>query len=82
MNIYNFIKKVSAIGAVTVWLILLYKIFKSGGGFHNQLPKCLFATMGIFTILTLIYKSVEYLEAQKLSKSKIDTDSQREDKSE
>lgn len=82
MSIYKIIKQISAVGAITVWLILLYKIFKSGGGFHDQLPKCLFATMGIFGLLTVIYKSIEYLEKKKSSaKLEIKSDCQGEEKS-
>ncbi len=81
MSVYRIIKQISAVGAVSVWLVLLYKIFNSGGGFHDQLPKCLFATMGIFGLLTLIYKSIEYIEREKSSsKLEIESDSQREEK--
>ena len=81
MNIYKVIKQISAIGAISVWLILLYKIFNSGGGFHNQLPKCIFATMTIFGLLTLIYKGIEHLEQKSLSKLQKDTNSQRKESS-
>ena len=81
MDIYRVTKQISATGAVTVWLILLYKIFNSGGGFHEQLPKCIFATMGIFGLLTLIYKGVEHLEAKESSKLQKESNSQREEDS-
>ena len=81
MNIFDITKRVSAFGAISVWLILIYKIIKSGGGFHNQLPKCLFATMTIFTLLTLIYKAIEYLQSKDLSKFEKESNSQRKEDS-
>ena len=81
MKIYKVIKGLLAISAVSIWLILLYKIFKSGGGFNNQLPKCIFATMGIFGLLTLSYKAIEYLQAKELSKLQKKPNSQREEDS-
>jgi len=74
MDMYQIAKRVSAFLAVSVWIALIIKIFKSGGGFNAQLPKCIFTTMITFGILTVIYKYIEYLEAQDSSNSQEDTD--------
>jgi len=44
---------------VSIWLILMFKIFKSGGSFNEQLPKCIFTTMITFGILTVIVKVID-----------------------
>jgi hypothetical protein len=44
-----------------LWIILMGKIFISGGSMSNQLPKCIFTTMITFGILTAI---VTYIDKQ------------------
>ena len=60
---YRWIKKASAITAVAVWIFLIISIYEEGGVFNEQVPKCMFATMAVFSILTAIFKGVEYLES-------------------
>ena len=49
---------------VGLWIVVLYQIFHSGGSFQDQAPKCIFSTMLIFGLLTVIHKGLEYLERQ------------------
>jgi uncharacterized protein with PQ loop repeat len=58
----DIIKKVIAFCAVGIWLILLFKIFQAGGDMQEQLPKCIFTTIITFSILTLLFKGIEYIE--------------------
>ena len=44
---------------VILWGILIFKIYKSGGTFNEQLPKCIFTTMGIFGILIAIVTQID-----------------------
>jgi len=44
---------------VILWAILIFKIYKSGGTFNEQLPKCIFTTMGIFGILIAIVTQID-----------------------
>ena len=64
MNL-GIIKKIASFLAVAIWLILIFKIFQSGGTMQEQFPKCIFTTMITFTILTAIVKYIEYLEKNK-----------------
>jgi hypothetical protein len=48
--------------AVLLWLTLIVSIFRSGGGMADQAPKCIFATMVVFGLLTAAYKGLEHLE--------------------
>jgi len=57
-------KRAAAILTLIVWVVVLYKIFQSGGNFNDQAPKCIFSTMLIFGVLTGIYKGLEYWERQ------------------
>ncbi len=50
--------------AVTVWFALMIRIFRSGGPFSEQAPKCIFTTMIVFGILTAVYKGIEKLEVR------------------
>ena len=56
------IKRVTIGILITLWVILIFKIFKSGGGMSNQLPKCIFTTLIIFAILNIIIKALEYIQ--------------------
>jgi hypothetical protein len=58
------IKRALAAGTVLVWLALIVSIFRSGGGMADQAPKCIFATLIVFGILTAAYKGLEQLERQ------------------
>jgi len=51
--------------AITVWFTLMISIFRSGGPFSEQAPKCIFTTMIVFGILTAVYKGIEELEKKK-----------------
>ena len=53
------LKRVIIFIMVTLWAILIYKIFKSGGTFNEQLPKCIFTTMGVFGILIAIVTQID-----------------------
>jgi len=57
-------KRVTALVAISVWIAVLYKIVGNGDGFADQAPVCMFSTMGIFALLTGVYKALEYWEAQ------------------
>ena len=52
-------KKVIIFIMVSIWLVLMVKIFKSGGTMNDQLPKCIFTTMITFGILTLIVTAID-----------------------
>ena len=58
------LKRVIGFIFVGLWIAVLYQIFQSGGSFQDQAPKCIFSTMLIFGLLTVIYKGLEYLERQ------------------
>jgi len=58
------LKRVIGFIFVGLWIVVLYQIFQSGGSFQDQAPKCIFSTMLIFGLLTVIYKGLEYLERQ------------------
>lgn len=62
MPIIKWTKRLVAFLAVAVWIVLLYNIFKSGVPFNEQAPKCIFTTMIVFGILTLIFKGLEQIE--------------------
>ena len=49
---------------VAIWIALMITIFRSGGTFADQAPKCIFTTMIVFGILTAIYKGIEHLEVR------------------
>ena len=51
---------------VTIWVVLMAKIFASGGTMSDQLPKCIFTTMITFGILTAIVTAID----KKLEKEK------------
>ncbi len=53
------LKRVIIVIMVAIWAILIYQIFKSGGTFNDQLPKCIFTTMGIFGILIAIVTQID-----------------------
>ena len=53
------LKRVIIFIMVIVWAILIFKIYKSGGTFNDQLPKCIFTTMGIFGILIAIVTQID-----------------------
>ncbi len=55
-------KRVTAIIATIVWVMVIYNIFQSGGEFNDQAPQCMFSTMLIFAMLTGVYKGLEYWE--------------------
>ena len=63
-NNFELIKKTIAILMVLIWIILIFKIFKSGGTMSDQLPKCIFTTIGVFAILNIIVKIIDYLETK------------------
>ena len=42
-----------------IWLVLMTKIFISGGKMSDQLPKCIFTTMITFGILTAIVTAID-----------------------
>ena len=42
-----------------IWLVLMTKIFISGGDMSDQLPKCIFTTMITFGILTAIVTAID-----------------------
>jgi len=59
------VKKVIAFLMVAIWLVLIFKIFKSGGAISNQLPKCIFTTIIVFGLLNIVIKGIEYYEKGK-----------------
>jgi len=59
---YRWIKRGVALLMVGIWIVLMITIFRSGGTFADQAPKCIFTTMIVFGILTAIYKGIEHLE--------------------
>jgi len=61
---YLWIKRVLALLATLIWIILIAKIFQSGGGMSAQAPKCIFTTMIIFGALSAAYKGIERLEGR------------------
>jgi len=50
---------------VSIWVILMAKIFKSGGDMNSQFPKCVFTTMITFGILTAIVTFIDKKIEQK-----------------
>ncbi len=58
----NFLKKAVIIIMISIWVALLFNIFKSGGSLKEQFPKCIFTTMSIFALLTLAIKAIEYYQ--------------------
>ena len=64
MTIIKWIKRIAGLVTVIVWISVLYSIFQAGGVFNEQAPKCIISTMIIFSILTAIFKGLEYWERQ------------------
>jgi len=64
MNL-NIIKKIAIALSISIWIVLIFKIFQSGGTMNDQLPKCIFTTMGVFAFLNIIIKIIEHLEKKK-----------------
>jgi len=62
--IIKWTKIVTALTTVLLWAVVLYNIFQSGGTFSDQAPKCIISTMLIFSVLTAIYKGLEFWEKQ------------------
>ncbi len=56
------IKRGLLLGTFLLWGAALGSIFQAGGAFRNQAPKCIFATMIIFGIMTVAYQAVEKVE--------------------
>jgi len=56
------LKYLSAFAAFSVWVYMLYSVFRMGGDFMEQAPYCMGGTMLIFGILTGIFKGLERLE--------------------
>jgi len=53
------LKSIISFAMVAIWLVLIFTIFKSGGSMQEQLPKCIFTTMVVFGVLTLIVKLID-----------------------
>ena len=64
MNL-SFVKKVIIFIMLIIWLVLMAKIFISGGKMSDQLPKCIFTTMITFGILTAIVTAIDKKLEQK-----------------
>ena len=64
-NFYIWLKRAVAIVMILLWFALIVTIFRSGGTFADQAPKCIFTTMIVFGILTAVYKGIEKLETRK-----------------
>ena len=60
MNLVT-LKRVIIFAMITLWVVLMAKIFISGGTMDKQLPKCIFTTMISFGILTAV---VSYIDKQ------------------
>ena len=58
----NFLKKAVIIIMISIWVALLFNIFKSGGSLKEQFPKCIFTTMSVFALLTLALKAIEHYQ--------------------
>jgi len=53
------LKSIISFAMVAIWLVLIFTIFKNGGSMQEQLPKCIFTTMVVFGVLTLIVKLID-----------------------
>jgi hypothetical protein len=60
----RWIKRVTAATAVVVWIVVIYEIAGSPAPFAEEAPYCLFSTMAIFGVLSMIFKGLEYWERQ------------------
>jgi hypothetical protein len=52
-------KRVIGIIVITVWVIAIAAISGSSAPFIEQAPYCIFSTMTIFGLLSLLYKGLE-----------------------
>ena len=59
------IKKIIIFVMVSIWVILMAKIFASGGNMNSQFPKCVFTTMITFGILTALVTFIDKKIEQK-----------------
>ncbi|SFV66491.1 hypothetical protein MNB_SV-13-1126 [hydrothermal vent metagenome] len=57
-------KRLLAVLAIFVWIVIIYEISNSPLPFNEQAPYCMMSTMMIFGILSLAYKGLEYWERQ------------------
>lgn len=55
-------KRVLGFVAIILWFFIIYKIAKSPMPFEEQAPYCMISTIMIFSLLSLGYKGIEYLE--------------------
>jgi len=53
-------KRLLALIAAILWIILIFTISKSPAPFMEQAPYCMVSTMVLFGLLTVIYKGLDY----------------------
>ena len=61
-TLYKWVKRGVVTLALFIWIFLMAKIFLAGGGMQKQAPQCIFSTMIVFGVLTLIYNAIEKME--------------------
>ena len=70
LKIIPWIKRVLGTLTVIIWIAVILEISKSPAPFAEEAPYCIVSTMIIFTILSGLFKALEYWERQLRGDSK------------
>ncbi|MGC9350847.1 MAG: hypothetical protein ACP5D3_02560 [Sulfurovum sp.] len=68
LKLIIWIKRVSGVTAVFVWIYILYSVMQTSVPFREQAPYCMAGTMLTFGVLTAVFKGLEYWEQSLHSK--------------
>ena len=66
-TLITWVKRILAIIATIAWLGIIFNIAQSHAPFSKQAPYCMGSTMIIFTILSMLYKGLDYLQVRDAS---------------
>lgn len=64
-TIITWLKRFISFLAIMLWLYIILNISNMNKPFLEQAPYCMGTTMLIFTLLSLVFKTLEYWEKQK-----------------
>lgn len=62
LKLIFWIKRVSGVTAVFIWIFILYSVMQTSAPFREQAPYCMAGTMLTFGVLTAVFKGLEYWE--------------------
>ncbi len=63
-TIITWLKRILAIIATISWLTIIFNIAQSKAPFAEQAPYCMGSTMIIFTLLSMLYKGLDYWQVK------------------